>query len=101
MELLVEDALLVSDGGGAVRAALRPVRGADRVARFLAGVAAGFGEGWRLDGRELNCRPALLVVDPAGSVDSVFWIEASEGRVVRVGAVRDPRKLAHLSIAEA
>ncbi len=38
--LLDPDAVLTSDGGGEVRAARRPIRGADRVARFLLGVAA-------------------------------------------------------------
>ena len=36
--LLAPDALCVSDGGGRTRAALKPVRGADSVARFMAGV---------------------------------------------------------------
>jgi RNA polymerase sigma-70 factor (ECF subfamily) len=36
--LLVDDAELVSDGGGVVSAARRPVEGADRIARFLVGV---------------------------------------------------------------
>lgn len=95
--LLADDATLVSDGGGRVRAALRPVEGADRVARFLIGVAASFGEGWRLEPRELNGRFAWLAVGPDGRVDSAYWIEAAGGRIARIDAVRDPRKLEHLA----
>ncbi len=35
---LAPDATLISDGGGLAKAALRPVQGADRVARFLVGI---------------------------------------------------------------
>ncbi len=37
--MLTDDATLVSDGGGKVVAALNPIVGADRIARFLAGIA--------------------------------------------------------------
>ena len=38
LELLSEDVTLYSDGGGKTRAALRPIYGADSVARFLTGM---------------------------------------------------------------
>lgn len=37
--LISDDAVLVTDGGGRVKAALRPIIGADRVIRFLVGIA--------------------------------------------------------------
>lgn len=40
VRVLAPDVVLVSDGGGIVSAARRPVRGADHVARFLLGLAA-------------------------------------------------------------
>ncbi len=39
VRVLAPDVVLVSDGGGVVSAARRPVRGADHVARFLLGLA--------------------------------------------------------------
>jgi RNA polymerase sigma-70 factor (ECF subfamily) len=36
--MLAEDAVLYSDGGGNRAAALNPIHGADRIARFFAGV---------------------------------------------------------------
>lgn len=36
--LMHSDATLLSDGGGEVRAALRPILGADKVARYVVGV---------------------------------------------------------------
>src|SRR6516162_5664868 len=38
MRILAEDAVLYSDGGGKRAAALNPIHGADRIARFFAGV---------------------------------------------------------------
>jgi hypothetical protein len=38
MTVLAEDSTLMSDGGGRVRAALRPIQGAERIARFLFGI---------------------------------------------------------------
>ena len=92
MELLAPDVTLVSDGGGVVRAALRPLEGAAAVARWLAGVAA----------RPLP-EPSFEVVDlnggPAGIVRSkgrtqaaiVLGVEA--GRIRAVYLVANPEKL--------
>src|SRR5262249_57533473 len=38
-KILAKDAVLYSDGGGKRAAALNPIRGADRILRFFAGVA--------------------------------------------------------------
>ncbi len=59
--LLTDDAVLVSDGGGQVSAARRPVVGADRVARFVLGVAAKAGPADVLEVAEVNGGPALLL----------------------------------------
>ena len=39
LELLAHDATAYSDGGGKVRASLQPIVGADKVARFMIGLA--------------------------------------------------------------
>jgi RNA polymerase sigma-70 factor (ECF subfamily) len=51
--LLTEDAILVSDGGGKVRAAIRPILGRSRVSTFLQGVIP---RGFLGDG----CKPATI-----------------------------------------
>lgn len=40
IHLLTDDAVLLSDGGGLVRAALNPIEGRNRIAAFLQGIAA-------------------------------------------------------------
>ncbi|WP_373231899.1 sigma-70 family RNA polymerase sigma factor [Cohnella sp.] len=39
IQLLTEDAVMLSDGGGIVRAALNPIEGRDRIAAFFEGIA--------------------------------------------------------------
>jgi RNA polymerase sigma-70 factor (ECF subfamily) len=90
--VLNEDVVATSDGGGKRPAAINPVRGADRVARFFLGVA-------RREPRtavfatEFNGVPAMAIY--AGStLMSLFFVEPGEdGRVAAVYVVRNPDKL--------
>ncbi len=96
---LAPGAVLISDGGGKVSAALRPIRGADKVARFSLGIAA---QGMSMPGLRIE------VVDVNGSPAVVAWIEdeplmsmslvVAEGRIEQVLVVRNPDKLAGLSV---
>ncbi|MCO7196217.1 RNA polymerase subunit sigma-24, partial [Pseudonocardia sp. McavD-2-B] len=89
----------LADGGGAVSAARRPIRGAEKVARFLVGLAAQPLPGALTGAAEFNGLPAVVVRGPDG-VDSVVLVEVSEvdgaDLVTAVYAVRNPEKLAHL-----
>lgn len=94
MELLAPDVTMWTDGGGKVRAALRPIRGADKVARWLLGVLA------RPDLRdarwlpcEINGRPGMVTVAPDGRVTSAGTIDVVDGRIGALWAVRNPDKL--------
>jgi RNA polymerase sigma-70 factor (ECF subfamily) len=99
LSALAPDAVLVSDGGGKAKAALRPITGAEKVARFAIGVTA---QGLalpdlRIEIVEINGRPAVAVWsggEPAMTVSLVV----AEGRVDQVLVVRNPDKLAGLSV---
>ncbi|MFB9905438.1 RNA polymerase sigma factor SigJ [Allokutzneria oryzae] len=95
LRLLDPDVVLTSDGGGVVRAARRPVIGADRVARFLAGIRA------KLPDREL--RPAVvngaggfLMLDD-GRLVGAYAITVADGLVTAIDVVLHPTKLARAS----
>jgi RNA polymerase sigma-70 factor (ECF subfamily) len=93
--LLVDDAQLVSDGGGVVSAARRPVDGADRIARFLVGVGPRVPAGAVVDVEEVNGAPCLLVrVD--GAVRQVLSLEVAGDRVRSLQVISNPGKLSHL-----
>jgi RNA polymerase sigma-70 factor (ECF subfamily) len=97
MELLAPDVSLVSDGGGVVRAALRPIEGADAVARWLAGVAArGLAEP-SMEVVELNGGPAA-VVRSRGELQAAIVLGVAGGRVRAIYLVANPEKLAWLDV---
>lgn len=95
--LLAPDAVLVSDGGGVKRAALRPVVGAEKIARFLVGVG-GHPEAAGADFAlaELNGEVAVVAY-LNGVVDTVGFLTVEEAGITAVHLIRNPAKLAALS----
>lgn len=98
MSLLAPDVRLVGDSGGKSKAPLRVLESADKVGRFLVGVAERGVEdlSWRF--LELNGGPALLVLS-AGKPDSVFQLDVVDGRIQAVYIIRNPDKLRSLPVA--
>ena len=91
--LLHDEAILYSDGGGVKPAALNPVYGADRIARFFLGIA-GKAEPDSVDvaTRTINSHPGLLVyVD--GELDLTVGIDCCDNRIAAIYLVRNPEKL--------
>ncbi|HEX3566200.1 MAG TPA: RNA polymerase sigma-70 factor [Acidimicrobiales bacterium] len=92
-EMLAEDVVVWTDGGGVVRAAMRPVVGRHRSSRFLINVAK------KLSGspREvmLNGQPAMIMVDD-DKVVATLVLDILGGRVIGVRSVTNPQKLEHL-----
>ncbi|WP_246062019.1 sigma-70 family RNA polymerase sigma factor family protein [Haloactinospora alba] len=93
--ILAEDAVTVNDGGGRASAARNPVYGADRSARFLAGIATRFPVA-RLERTEFNGAPGVLAIGTDGGVRSAAVAHVSGGRVRRLYMVRTPDKLSTL-----
>ncbi|PRY60822.1 sigma-70 family RNA polymerase sigma factor [Glycomyces artemisiae] len=89
--LLDPDAVLTSDGGGVVRAARNPVRGADKIARFLTGVTLRYDD-FHHRVTTVNGGPALLTV-VGGEVGGITLLGIADGRIVAVDMVRNPDKL--------
>ncbi|GAB3295703.1 RNA polymerase sigma-70 factor [Parasphingorhabdus pacifica] len=98
LESLAPDVTLRSDGGGKVRAALNPINGAEKVARFLAGIGRrGF-----FSRREhrfvwLNGHPGILL-GRGGVPESAITVDVVDGRVRRIFTVVNPEKLAAVRI---
>lgn len=95
---LTDDVVFVGDGGGKVRAVRRPVEGADKVARLLAGLATSLGATSRFEVVEANHRLALAFYE-GDVLDQVVWLLMRDGRIHRAYAVRNPDKLDHVSRA--
>jgi RNA polymerase sigma-70 factor (ECF subfamily) len=85
--------VLTSDGGGQATAARRPVRGADRVARFLVATAATISAVQRVVPLTVNGGPGLAIVEPDGTASLVGVLTVAEGRIRRVDLLVAPGKL--------
>lgn len=97
MELLAPDVTAWTDGGGKVRAALRPLHGADKVARWILGVLAGQPPGVRVSPVLVNGEPGL-VVTAAGSLDTVVAVDLNaRGQIAAIRLIRNPDKLRHIT----
>ena len=96
--MLDPDVILVSDGGGVVSAARKPVLGADRVARFLLGVMAKGGPNWRIDQVDVNGSPGFALYRD-GDLVTVVSVTVAHDRVTRLDLVRAPAKLPGASSA--
>jgi len=95
MNLLSPQVVLLTDGGGTARAALRPIIGADKVVRWMQGVLATV-DNVVVDRRIVNGAPALLVLVD-GTVDLVAGIRPQDGRIAEIYLVRSPDKVAAVS----
>ncbi|MUN40636.1 MULTISPECIES: RNA polymerase sigma factor SigJ [Actinomadura] len=92
LALLDPDVVVRSDGGGRVAAARRPVHGADRVARYLLGVARWYAGDGGITHATVNGRPGLLWARD-GHLQGVMSLTLDGGRIVSVDFVRNPDKL--------
>ena len=95
LDMLSDDVVVWTDGGGKVRAAMRPVVGPRRSSRFLMNVAK------RVHGMPkaavLNGQPSSVFVD-GGTVVAALVLDVMEGKIVGVRVVSNPDKLKRLSV---
>jgi RNA polymerase sigma-70 factor (TIGR02957 family) len=96
--LLCEDAVVLTDGGGRVRAALRPVIGRTAVARFLLGISPRGPAAVDMALVEVNGTPGLIATD-AGRLTSVGLVEGDGERARRIYVVVNPDKLRWVAVA--
>jgi RNA polymerase sigma-70 factor (ECF subfamily) len=97
IDLLVDDATAVSDHGGKAKAAMNTIVGADRVARFIVGMAGKLAPHSMTSAAAwINGSPGLIVWQGA-AIYSVVVLDTAvvdgEARVVGLHLVRNPDKL--------
>jgi RNA polymerase sigma-70 factor (ECF subfamily) len=102
VDMLAADAVTYADAGGRARAPLRPIYGAEKVARLWASVAdpARIGP-YTLRFVEVNGQPGVVSFDAEGSVTGVLTLEVADERVRSVWAVVNPDKLARVGYSAA
>lgn len=100
LDVLAPDVVFLGDGGGVKQAVLRPVVGADTVARLLATGLGRISTLGTLLPVQVNGYPAL-VLRLDGEVDTVLAVRLDDGLVTGLYAVRNPAKLSHMDRATA
>ncbi|WP_435251561.1 RNA polymerase sigma-70 factor [Streptomyces tendae] len=95
LDILSPDVVLLGDGGGIKQAVLRPIVGADKVARLMLGGLGKLEMAMRMDPAQVNGHPAL-VVRLDGELDTVVAVRFDEGRITGLYAVRNPEKLSYM-----
>jgi RNA polymerase sigma-70 factor, ECF subfamily len=98
--VLAADAVLYSDGGGKRAAALVPIHGRDRIASFFEGLAraGNLPPPEAVHRIRLGGLPGIVVVGPDGAIDTVMTADIRDGQIATIYAVRNPDKLAHVSL---
>jgi RNA polymerase sigma-70 factor (ECF subfamily) len=96
-QLLAEDAVLYTDGGGKRSAALQPIRGADKIMRFFEGIARKNPGLATIAARPatVNGTAGFVLHEDDGSVETMAF-EHRDGRIVAIYVVRNPEKLQHV-----
>jgi RNA polymerase sigma-70 factor (TIGR02957 family) len=95
LDILAPDVVVIADGGGVKQAVLRPLVGADKVARILTAGLDPVRARMSVDPANVNGGPALIVrLD--GEIDGVLAVRVEERRVRGIYYVRNPEKLSWL-----
>jgi RNA polymerase sigma-70 factor (ECF subfamily) len=93
--LLREDAIAITDGGGRKSAALNPIRGAQKIIRFIIGIAG------KNPGREIRIAPMLIngsagvLIYMDGEIDHALSMAIDGEKIAALYIVRNPDKLRH------
>src|SRR3984957_9139395 len=90
--LLDPGATVIADGGGLAPAALRPIEGAEQIARYVIDLAARTPGNVTFLERTVNGQPGL-VAQQDGVTVTVFAFGLAVARTGLFGAVRNPAKL--------
>lgn len=95
MNVLAPDVVAIGDGGGIVKAAIRPIVGAERVARMLEVGVPRLAGVLSAEPVHINGGPALIVrLD--GRVDHVLAVRIDDRMVSGIYIVRNPEKLSRV-----
>jgi len=98
MAMLATDATWTADSGGKVSAARRPVVGAERVARAIAGLMRKAGAHLNVEMVTCNSAPAVLLY-LGENLEGVITLEISDDKITNFYVMRNPEKLTTLAAA--
>ena len=95
LDVLAPDVVFVADGGGVRQAVLRPVIGAETVARMIVGGVGKHAVTLTAAPAVVNGNPAL-VVHLDGELDGIMAVRVEDARITGLYYVRNPEKLSRV-----
>lgn len=95
-QLLLPDAISINDGGGIVRAAIRPIFGRDRIARMFESLTRRKAPPHEIREVRFNGLEGLMYLTDGKATDVILF-EPREGKIGRMYDVRNPEKLARFA----
>lgn len=96
-QLLSDDIVVVSDGGGKARAAQHPLIGRENAFLFLSGIYRKFYSNKQIVPGFVNHHPALYFYED-GALSNIHVFEIQDGLIHRIYIVRNPDKLKSIGI---
>ena len=98
VKILAKESILYSDGGGKVKAALRPIFGAEKIARFFIGIGKKFSG--RISAQPANLNGAFgIITFEKNEIQGTISFAVKQGKVQNIFYVSNPDKLKHISSA--
>jgi RNA polymerase sigma-70 factor (ECF subfamily) len=96
-QVLAEDAISYSDGGGKALAALRPISGQDKVTRLIMGMLKK--QAFNIDMHlcTINTLPGMILYNGHQAINALST-EIFEGKIRTIYMTRNPDKLQHLHL---
>jgi len=95
LELLRADAVFISDGGGKVTTAIKPIFTSKRIVLLFSGILKNLPENYKVEFKVINGSPGV-VFSANDNVTNVISVEFHESQIARIYMVANPDKLAHL-----
>jgi len=96
IELLSSETVLYMDGGGKVKAALRPIVGSDKIIRFFVGIAHELPPGYRCESCGINGMPGIRFVGGEMTFAVITFQERND-RISDLYVVMNPEKLSQFN----
>jgi RNA polymerase sigma-70 factor, ECF subfamily len=92
LELVSENVTLFSDGGGKVKAAIRPIATFSNVLSFLYGIVKKAPEGFYFEIKNVNCQPAIVFYSN-GTIHSIISFYICDDIISEMFITLNPDKL--------
>lgn len=91
-QLITDDAVMYSDGGGKANAVPKPIESLDKVSKFLISITEKTAGQVTVEQTSVNCRPGFRAYMD-GKLHSIWSFDITDGRIKKIFSILNPDKL--------